>query len=107
MGRVSQYLFLSTLTLLLAIIFLGLFCLPHTISYMDPPGYHLHRSPRCDAILQKGVDDAGDPDCEPLLANTNWCTCVRQHYCIKKQGRSSCSARCLAAPICNNFKAKG
>merc|ERR1712002_501612 len=98
MGSVSQDLFLSPLsislslhptvtmfvlprlTLFLSIIFLGLFCLPQTVTCQD---------------------DIPDPYCE-VYTNDVWCELVKgaklDRYCIQKDG-GKCMAKCKGKKV--------
>ena len=88
-------LFLPRLPLLLFIIFLGLFCFPQTINCQNP---------NCDVLLEVETYRNGDPDCQKVTRNTDWCICAPERYCLK-EGRTTCIAKCNTAPIC--YRARG
>merc|ERR1712243_35678 len=73
LNRTVTMLFLPRLPLLLAIIFLGLFCLPHTINCSDPD------FPDCPDIENKPCTMGSDE--------------LENKYCIYK-GRTSCELKC-------------
>merc|ERR1712243_287487 len=61
LNRTVTMLFLPRLPLLLAIIFLGLFCLPHTIKCQDPP---------CEGFNPNTADCGTEPNF--ILNETCW-----------------------------------
>merc|ERR1712243_533072 len=86
LNRTVTMLFLPRLPLFLAIIFLGLFCLPHTIN-----------------CKKTDYPDCPDVENKPCMKGSYE---LKDEYCIW-QGRRSCKLICQTAPICNNFRASG